>query len=297
MPNFRRWLSRRRVLIILGILALLFAVLMLHPYPRQSLFGPKIEGVPWCVWEDEIRLGAHWQEHEKHWMTKARRWVGFRGPQAPFVSKFRGPEMLSLLLQLSEDPDPDVREYATVCLLNDYTIRDRAALPFMRRALESADLYERRAAAVAIWRIEQDPSVILMLRAQIDGPLERDRNHAADSLASMYRDVPDPKLLGVIHSYAKHSDPGVRSSVLFAVGVSPEGIPMLVEGLNDVDANVRACAATQLQFLRGSAVKALPALERSLMDEDSNVRGTAKRAIMYIDWTCYVRLQDDGKIK
>ena len=50
--------SRRRLLTFAGILALLFGLAMLHPYPRQSLFGPKIDGVPWCIWENKIRHAA-----------------------------------------------------------------------------------------------------------------------------------------------------------------------------------------------------------------------------------------------
>ena len=55
MPNFRRFLIRRWLLGLLGAAALLFGVLMLHPYPRQSLFGPTIRGKPWCEWEDTVR--------------------------------------------------------------------------------------------------------------------------------------------------------------------------------------------------------------------------------------------------
>ena len=39
MPSPSRFLSRRWLLAFLGIAALLFGLAMLHPYPRQSLFG------------------------------------------------------------------------------------------------------------------------------------------------------------------------------------------------------------------------------------------------------------------
>jgi hypothetical protein len=47
MPNFRRFVSRRWLLAFVGAAALVFGLLMLHPYPRQSLFGPTIRGKPW----------------------------------------------------------------------------------------------------------------------------------------------------------------------------------------------------------------------------------------------------------
>ncbi len=46
MPNLRQFLTYR-VLISLTIAALLFGEVMLHPYPRQSLFGPRFHGKPW----------------------------------------------------------------------------------------------------------------------------------------------------------------------------------------------------------------------------------------------------------
>src|SRR5688572_30006866 len=50
-----RFLTRDCLLALAGIFALLTACFLLPPYPRQSLFGPTIDGVPWCVCEQEAR--------------------------------------------------------------------------------------------------------------------------------------------------------------------------------------------------------------------------------------------------
>ena len=55
MAALGKLLSRRRLLACVGVLALLFGLALLHPYPRQALFGPTIRGKPRCVWEAEIR--------------------------------------------------------------------------------------------------------------------------------------------------------------------------------------------------------------------------------------------------
>src|SRR5436190_484371 len=55
MHNFRGFMTRRRLLASLGVAALVFGVAMLFPYPRQFLFGPRVRGEPWCVWENEVR--------------------------------------------------------------------------------------------------------------------------------------------------------------------------------------------------------------------------------------------------
>ena len=65
MPTSRRFLTRRWLLGSLVAAALLFGVLMLHPYPRQSLFGPTIRGKPWCVWENTIR--RQYSERPESW--------------------------------------------------------------------------------------------------------------------------------------------------------------------------------------------------------------------------------------
>ncbi|MBI2807582.1 MAG: hypothetical protein HYX68_21585 [Planctomycetes bacterium] len=54
MSNPLRFLSRRRLLAFFGVALLLFGLAMLHPYPRQSLFGPTIDGIPWCMWEARL---------------------------------------------------------------------------------------------------------------------------------------------------------------------------------------------------------------------------------------------------
>jgi hypothetical protein len=76
MSFFPRFLSRRWLLAFLGIAALLFGLAMLHPYSRQSLFGPTIRGKPWCVWEAEVRIYVHREEYDKTLAAKTRRWLG-----------------------------------------------------------------------------------------------------------------------------------------------------------------------------------------------------------------------------
>src|SRR6266498_1809169 len=100
MPTFRRFLSRRWLLGFVGVLALLFGLAMLHPYPRQSLFGPTIRGKPWCVWENEVRRSLHWDEHEKSFFVRSMRWFGIK--EMDLDELFDDAEMLPLMLHLAE---------------------------------------------------------------------------------------------------------------------------------------------------------------------------------------------------
>src|SRR5436190_34743 len=74
----RRPLSRRWLRAFLGVLVLLFGLAMLHPYPRQSLFGPTIHGKPLCVWEDAVMRHLHRDMHEKTLTAKLLSWLGVK---------------------------------------------------------------------------------------------------------------------------------------------------------------------------------------------------------------------------
>ena len=114
MPDFRRFLSRRWLLAILAVSALLFSLAMLHPYPRQSLFGPTIRGKPWCVWEDAVRHYAHREEYEKTMAAKMMRWLRVNQEDLDdheiFKQSLNHAEMLPLFLALAEDRDRKVRQ-------------------------------------------------------------------------------------------------------------------------------------------------------------------------------------------
>src|SRR5262249_33597213 len=102
----RRW--RRRLLIYAAGSAFLFALAMLHPYPRQNLFGPKIDGVPWCVWEASIRRSVHHQEFT--FSEKLQLWVGMVPlPMDVDRDTLDDERFLPLLVQLANDRDPEVR--------------------------------------------------------------------------------------------------------------------------------------------------------------------------------------------
>ena len=293
MSNSRpRFLSRRRVLAILGVLTLLFGVAMSHPYLRQSLFGPKINGEPWCA-RKKFRAYVHWNEKNENLYRRTKRWLGMH-IEGPDLWKFRYKEAEPVLLALADDHDPDVRYQAAYTLIYNSAFRDRAALPFIRPFLNDPEPYVQNQAAAAIWRIDKDREMIGRLKRAIDDPRSKRREEAASYLATMYEWEPDADLLAVIQTYAKHPIPGVRQACLRAeTHRGKDGVPALVEGLKDHDKDVRSYAAQLLGNFRSDALKVLPNLEACLRDEDKSVRHAAKNAIMHIDWRRYVELGFD----
>lgn len=289
MANTRQALYRRRLFWAFAIPALLFGLAMLHPYPRQSLCGPKIDGEPWCVWESEFRDLVHWDDKDAHFITKARRWMGWH-VERPFDLKFRVAAAEPLLLNLAEDKDPLIREHAVYRLIRGSGFRNRAALPFIRPQIMDKDPHMRMQTAVAIWRIERDRKIIPVLQRELDDRAGEHRASAASYLAEMYELEPDDDLLAILQRYRNHPLPAVRCAVLRAAHREKNGLPELVNALKDTDKDVRRCAAYYLGILRSVALDALPELEACLRDEDKSVREAAKTAIMYIGWRRYVEL-------
>ena len=114
MPKLQRFLSRRRLLGFLAGLALVFGLLMLHPYPRQSLFGPRILGEPWCAWEDVVWRRVHREEYRQTFGFKARTWMGIE-PDGRFERHIQI-ELTPLLVHLASHTDQKIREEATTSL-------------------------------------------------------------------------------------------------------------------------------------------------------------------------------------
>ena len=117
-------LSRRRLLACLSIAALLFGLAMLHPYPRQTLFGPTIDGKPWCVWEDAIRRHAGQSRDSVpdkflHWLGVAR-WT-------MTLDDFDHPELAPLLAAMLDDADPEIRDTCMSAIIQFPSLRDRSA--------------------------------------------------------------------------------------------------------------------------------------------------------------------------
>ena len=105
MSTRRRLVTRRFVLASIGVVAMLFGLSMFHSYPRQLLFGPKINGVRWCVWENAIRQAAHLSP--QHWFYRTLE--DLRLVRNPTRADFDTPDLLPVFIAMSDDDDREVR--------------------------------------------------------------------------------------------------------------------------------------------------------------------------------------------
>ena len=111
MSTLYRIASRRWLLAYLGIAGVLAGEVMLLPHPSKLLFGPTIRGKPWCVWEDNLRQRVDREHDRKSSAYRIQEWVGIL-PTEMKVSAFGHAELAPLLVKLTHDPDPVIRDEA-----------------------------------------------------------------------------------------------------------------------------------------------------------------------------------------
>ncbi|MSQ93149.1 MAG: HEAT repeat domain-containing protein [Gemmataceae bacterium] len=251
MISLRHFLSRRWLLAFLGVAALLFGLAMLHPYPRQSLFGPKIDGVPWCVWEDKIRRSVV-PDWEKGWTLRFLDQIGLlKDSRLPDI-----PELLPVYLHLANDDHIEVR---------------RRALDLDRRVLREE--YWR-------WSEEDEAKILPVMREHL-----RDDDPICRLIAAEYlwRATRDREMIKVPLTYLEHTDPYIQTGAQITLcylaeadlAASLEPILKLTESTK----LRRGVRETAVQSLRYFGKSALPSLRNALADPSPDIRGAGMFAL------------------
>jgi hypothetical protein len=88
------------------------AFVLLDPYHRQCIFGPKIHGVPVYAWQHDTRVWFGAGRNNRSLTDRALAMVGIH-PSPTYIDNFMfpslDPEMLPVLISLADDSDDDVR--------------------------------------------------------------------------------------------------------------------------------------------------------------------------------------------
>jgi HEAT repeat protein len=282
MPTTRRFLSRRWLHGFLGVLALLFGLAMLHPYPRQSLFGPTIRGEPWCVWEMAVRRHLNRAEYEKTLWAKSMRWAGIKNLEMDVIELLDHEEMVPLLLQLTEDPDPVIRQGAVSTFFWHKNLQDPSALPILRARFNDTDVRCRIDATMAVATIEPRERVYPILLQILDDPTSQHRFEAMRALT--YLANADDAAFAAMIRHAKDPDPLIRAEIMFSlVSHGKKGVPTLLNGLQDPHMSVCRDALESLEKIGPDAKDAIPALERFLSNKDPSARRLAVDALIAIE--------------
>jgi HEAT repeat protein len=324
-PPRRRWL--RRALLYAPLLAIVLAVL-LHPYPRQTLFGPTVDGVPVAYWQDVYRAQCDRRGSGESLVARALHQLGFE-PAAVATADFNRDDMLPVVLGLVGDPSAGVRaevahnltrrplsdESSTglLRLLNDPEpwVRSQTAwaLSFravnldaaLARLIELADdpdaLCRVNAAAAAHFISDKSfKRATRILTAALKDSDPEVRRQAASHLLWAGEDNPAIALPALATCVEGDPDPTVRR--YSAVALLPFGraaVPTLAVALRDQDSLVRGAAAGILGRIGPEARDAVPALDRLRNDPDADVRQRALGSLAYIDPKRYPPTKDEPR--
>ena len=296
MSNPPRFLTRRRTLAIACLLTLLLGVPMLHPYPRQSLFGPTIRGEPWCVWEEEIRRQANpavYQDTLWFWFRVA---LGIEPAPMAETELYDHADMLPLILVLAADKDRNVRSEMLRAIRNYDCLRNPSCVPRLRACMAEDDYQENRLrAAFLLWEMTKDKQALPVIARDMKN---RECIECSDGTFMCIVDGGDAmqrlgricvealEMMPTLCEFARHPDFNNYSSAALHVGTQlgdNKGIPVLAACLENKEPYVRSRAAIQLIRRGPKAKEAVPALLRCLNDPNDNLRWVARDALISID--------------
>jgi HEAT repeat protein len=263
-----------------GIGLILCALPLLHPFIRQSLVGPTIEGIPWCVWEDEFRRQVHGNQ-KKAWFYQALEKLGLGNsggmPIDPFMSA-----AYPLHVSLADDSDVKVRRAALGILMFRSEKREAAVGPVFRRHLHDDDKTCRLLAARGAWLAQKDAEAKPVSFALL-GDGDRDvRFNAISNLALMAPETPD--LFETLAKLAGDADPLMRSQAMGSMGhFGKRGVAILRDGLKDPTANVRTNAIYAAYHATKAGVDMTPELLAMQHDADWSNRRSAANWLHQLD--------------
>jgi HEAT repeat protein len=312
MATTRKRMLRIGVYVTLGVIVL---ILLVHPFSRQAMFGPKVRDLPLCYWQDGFRRAANGDDGKDSLTAKVVRWLGLDARQQSFGLP-DGADGLSVVLSLVDDPEPRVREQVAIALgrgfapdecapallrlLDDPEARVRAAaanslgdihpegvvaLPRLMELLEDGDMDCRIKAAWAVWRLGQKKheKVVPILRQALKDAKDTTRSKALRVVRRMGKDADDafPEIAACA---TEDPDPSIRLHALsLLMGFGRPAIPFLVKALHDRDSSHAIGAAMALRDFGPEAKEAVPALEALLRHSYEPLRINALFALQRID--------------
>ena len=273
-------LWQRRWCRFVGVGVILCAMSLLHPFVRQSIFGPTIEGIPWCVWEDQFRRQAHGNP-KKAWIYQMLEKVGISTGDGVALNP-HGQTATALHMHLADDSDVKVRRAALGALVFRGERLQAEIAPILREHLKDNDPECRLLAAHGIWLMHNDleiKAIVLPLIAHRD---HRVRQSAAQVMWMMAPKVPE--LFEPLSQLAEDSDPGVRCAALGAMAFfGKRGVPILRAGLKDGNRHVRTNAVMAASRMGKDAEDLFVDLRAMQSDSDANNRHLAAHALHRLD--------------
>ena len=272
-------LWKRRSLRAFGVFAVACALPLLHPFIRQSIFGPTIDGIPWCVWEDDIRAGADPDQRKPSWLREALEKFGLIGQQ--HIGLDANVNALPVYMHLADDSDVRIRRIALSQLSNWRTKHDDI-LPILCLHIDDPDPHCRMVAAGTVWEVTKHPDLVDTFLAFKDHADPEIQYLARLSLCTMAR--ADTKLFDTIATFAEDPNQGMRFHAVHAMRhFGKKGVPILLRAFADKGQGVRNAAVMTAGALGKDARDLIPSLQALQNDPDAVFRSQVEGALHRID--------------
>ena len=284
--------SKRRLLILADLLLIVGLVVFGNPYPRQLLFGPTIQGVPLCAWQEDLRRQYAPSVTDRYW-SRVIKWFGVKTAPIDWQNVSNS-ERVTIAISLADDPSPKVRQ--AVCR-GLYMATSKEAFAALIRLLDDEKEKVREQAAISLRSV--NPSNIDGAADRIKPFLKHSDPHRRilaigclgwsplhkDSLAAYVA-----TLKGMFHD----SDAKVRAAAIerFGLGTLKNRrtvkaiVPMLREHLLDTDPICRIEAACALCNLRSASPDVLAVLRAGLADGNPRHRLAVVRRLLFMGNVC-----------
>lgn len=262
--------------------ALVFGLACLHPFVRQSIFGPKIDDMPWCVWEGRVRAQAQ-RGDPKPWFYQMLEKIGLLGADDWGIS-LESQAALPVYVHLADDNDPRVRRLALQMLGRHGNLPDATAevLPILQRRLKDDDPRCRLHAAFGVWRATRDSELRHIALALVDHKDTEVRYVAVGLLCEMASQVPET--FEPLAKLTEDRDLNTRFLAMYAMrSFGKRAIPVFRDGMKDSDSRIRCTAIIALATLRKDAAELIPDLLALRNDPNASVRESIAEVLPLID--------------
>jgi hypothetical protein len=276
---------KRRWCRLLLVVVILCALPLLHPFVRQSIFGPTIDGIPWCVWENEFRICADPQRQESWLYSMLRKFRLIQERRIGLPPHHAA--SLPLYLHLAKDRDVLVRRLALdqLALVQMHGEPNADVVAIFRQRLQDDDPRCRLIAAGGVWRQTKDAEMKSVVLPLLDHPDRHIRMSAIYVLTTMAVDAPD-----LFDPLSKLTEVQVRADAISSLAYfGKRGLPILQRALRDPDRNIRRCAVFSAARLGKDAENLIPLMLTLQKEADPSFRQDLANALHQIDPTRFAK--------
>lgn len=271
-------MKKKRALRITVFLVLVAAgFLWFSPYHRQLLFGPKIQGVPLCAWQEECRRQLAPVVDDESFIGKVRNWLMSMKEPLPWEGLAEG-DKEQIYLSMLDDADPNVRTEVAVELGGIMTASATRGL--LSLFDDDHKAVREKAAFYLGYRVNDTSELAAEIKNKLSSALQHaDSARRKLALTTLNNLHPRTKeLLGMITSMLQDADRSVRAQAATCLSqwkgrrMAAASTPQLLAMLKDEDALCRVEAAHAAWCVGKRVDEAVAALRQELSNPDDATR-------------------------